>query len=154
MLETPHVAVGAAIATKIPNPVIAIPLAFASHFLLEKIPHWNPHLNTEKNKYGKVTKRSTYFVILDTSIALILGTTIAFTKSQDSLHFATILLASFASVLPDVVEGPYFFLNIKHRYIDKWIRFQKSIQCDTTIIPGLFTQFITIIAALWWISSS
>ena len=149
MLETPHVAVGAAIATKIPNPVIAIPLAFASHFLLEKIPHWNPHLNTEKNKYGKVTKRSTYFVILDSSIAFILGATIAFTKSQDSLHFSTGDFTRLLQVLSFVVEGPYFFLNIKHRYIDKWIRFQKSIQCDTTIIPGLFTQFVTIIAALW-----
>ena len=47
MLETPHVAVGAAIAASIPNPLIAIPLAFASHFALELVPHWNPHLNTE-----------------------------------------------------------------------------------------------------------
>jgi len=55
VLETPHVVVGAAIATKIANPFISLPLAFASHFLLEKVPHWNPHLNTEKkNTAGSV----------------------------------------------------------------------------------------------------
>lgn len=50
MLETPHVLIGAAIATKVGNPFLAIPLAFASHFVLETVPHWNPHLNTETKK--------------------------------------------------------------------------------------------------------
>jgi hypothetical protein len=54
VLETPHVVVGAAIATKVANPALAIPLAFASHFVLEKIPHWNPHLNTELKKFGRL----------------------------------------------------------------------------------------------------
>ena len=65
MLETPHVIVGAAIATKVVNPALALPLAFGSHFILERVPHWNPHLNTEKNKFGKITVVSTKIVILD-----------------------------------------------------------------------------------------
>ncbi len=153
MLETPHALVGAAIATKIPDPFVAIPLAFASHFLLDMVPHWNPHLNTEIKNYGSITSNSTVLVALDVLIALILGTFIAINFSANLTHLITILLGAFAAVLPDVVEGPYFFLNWKSKAIKKWLMFQKSIQADTTPLPGLMTQLATIICALWWIAS-
>jgi hypothetical protein len=151
VLETPHVVVGAAIATKIANPLIAIPLALGSHFVLEKVPHWNPHLTTEKKKYGKVTKKSTQTVILDASTALILGGLIASRALPNTQHAITILLSCFAAVLPDVVEAPYFFLNSKNKFIQRWIVLQKKLQSDTSIVPGLATQFITVVAAFWWI---
>lgn len=151
VLETPHVVVGAAIATKVVNPVLAIPLAFGSHFVLEKVPHWNPHLNTEKNKYGKVTKKSTRIVALDVTLSLLLGTFIAYQAMPNTALAITILASCFASVLPDVIEGPYFFLGMESEFIKKWIKFQKSLQVDTTILPGLTTQVATIIAAFWWI---
>lgn len=151
MLETPHVIVGAAIATKVVHPALAIPLALGSHFLLEKIPHWNPHLNTETEKYGKPTRRSTKIVILDTTLALAAGFFIASRVLPDAGHAVTILAACFAAALPDIVEGPYFFLGYRNKFIKRWIKFQKSIQMDTDIIPGLLTQAVTIAAAFWWI---
>lgn len=151
MLETPHVFVGAAIATKIPDPLIAIPLAFVSHFILEMVPHWNPHLNSETEKYGYPTKRSTAIVVADSSLALISGSLIAYSALPDMGQALTILFACLASVLPDLIEAPYFFLKIKNKLIQKWIVFQKSIQNDTSIIPGLVTQYITIFAAIFWI---
>ena len=151
MLETPHVFVGAAIAVAIPNPFVAIPLAFASHFILEMVPHWNPHLNTETEKYGHPTVRSTKIVVADSLTALTGGSVIAASVLPNFGHAATILLACLASVLPDLIEAPYFFLKIKNKMILKWISFQKSIQSDTTLIPGLITQFITILAAIVWI---
>lgn len=151
MLETPHVVVGAAIASKVVNPLLAIPLAFGSHFILEKVPHWNPHLNTEKQKYGKPTTTSTKIVIADVVLSLILGSFIASRVLPDTGHAVTILASCFAAVLPDVIEGPYFFLDIKSKFIKKWIKFQKSLQVDTSVVPGLLTQVVTIIAVFWWI---
>lgn len=151
MLETPHVALGAAIASKIPNPLISIPLAFASHFLLDITPHWNPHLNTETKKYGKVTKQSLNIVIFDIVLSIIVGGSFAYLALPDTGRAVTILLASFAAVLPDVVEGPYFFLGIKTKLIEKWVKFQKSIQNDTNIYFGLFTQLVTILVAIYWV---
>jgi len=153
VLETPHAIVGAAIATKVVHPALAIPLAFASHFVLEKIPHWNPHLNTETEKYGAPTKRSTAIVIADASLALVSGSYIAYQALPNTALAITILVSCFASVLPDIIEGPYFFLKVRSEAIKRWIKFQKSIQVDTTIIPGLATQVLTIAAALWWIYS-
>ncbi len=151
MLETPHVAVGAAIALKIPNPLISIPLAFASHFILERVPHWNPHLNTETEKYGRPTKKSTIIVVADVAFSLLIGGSIAYRALPDTGQAITILAASLAAVLPDIVEGPYFFLGVRNKLLKKWIDLQKSIQSDIDLIPGLATQFITLLVTLWWI---
>jgi len=153
VLETPHVVVGAAIALKVVNPALALPLALGSHFVLEKVPHWNPHLFTETKKHGKVSKQSTKIVIADSLLALTLGVFIAYQALPNVTHFLVILAACFLSVLPDVIEGPYFFLNIKSRVIEKWIYFQKSLQSDTDVIPGMLTQLTVIVTAFWWIFS-
>lgn len=151
MLETPHVIVGAAIAFKVANPALALPLAFGSHFLLEKIPHWNPHLYTETQKYGQPTRTTTKIVIIDVSLSIVAGLFIASRALPNTFHALTILAASFLAALPDIVEGPYFFLGLKNKLIIRWIKFQKSIQVDTQIIPGLTTQLLTILAAFWWV---
>ncbi len=151
MLETPHVAVGALIAAKIPNPFIAIPLAFASHFILDKVPHWNPHLNKEMRENGYPTKKSTTIVVADAAIALGIGIFFAFRAAPDYSHSLTILLACFASVLPDVIEAPYFFLKTKGKIVTKWISLHRTLQNDATPFWGLLTQAATVLAASWLI---
>lgn len=151
MLETPHVIIGAAIATKVGNPLLALPLAFMSHFVLEKVPHWNPHLNTETKKYGKPTRRSTIITTIDAATALVTGTYLASRALPNINHAATIFFACFFSILPDLIEAPYFFLKIRSESIKNWIKFQKSLQVDTNFYFGMLTQVITIAAAIWWI---
>ncbi len=151
MLETPHIIVGATIAAKVANPYLSIPLAFGSHFLLDKVPHWNPHLNTEIQKYGKITKRSTQIVIIDVVLSVASLITIAYFSSTDPMRMSVVLLGGFAGVLPDVIEGPYFFFHLKSKFIKKWISFQKSIQTDTSMVPGLITQVVTILASIVWL---
>jgi len=152
MLETPHVIVGAAIATKIPNPWISIPLVFLSHLAIETVPHWNPHLNTEMAKHGHVTKKSTVIVAVDATIALISGLVIANQVMPNVNHAITIIACCFVAALPDFVEGPYFFLNMRWNWVQKWMAFQKSIQTDTGVFWGLLTQVLIILASIWWIS--
>ena len=151
VLETPHVIVGAAIAYRVANPALALPLAFTSHFLLEKVPHWNPHLNAETEKYGKPTAQSTKIVIADAIIACVSVFFIASRVLPDTGHALVILFAGFAAALPDIIEGPYFFLGLRNKILKRWIMFQKSIQEDAAIVPGLTTQVITVLAAFWWI---
>lgn len=151
MLETPHVVVGAAIASHIVHPALAIPLAFGSHFILEKIPHWNPHLNTETEKYGRPTRESTIICTVDASSALFLGSYLAYRVLPNTTLALTILASCLASVVPDLVEAPYFFLGIRNELIKKWISIQKSLQANADVVPGLLTQALIIAAGLWWI---
>ena len=152
MLETPHALLGAVIAVKLGNPALSIPIAFASHFILERVPHWNPHLTKETTKYGQPTKQSTTIVIIDSSLALILGSAIAFSQAPNTAMVIGTLLSSFAAVLPDLIEAPYFFLKVRNnKYIKRWIKFQKGIQVDAPPFLGLLTQVLTIAAIFLWL---
>ncbi len=151
MLETPHVAVGAAIASKIPNPLIAIPLSFASHFVLDAVPHWNPHIVTETKKYGMPTKKSIVIIVFDSTLALVFGSLIAYQALPNTGHAVTILAASFASVLPDLIEAPYFFLKTRVNLVRSWVDFHRSLQTHGNLFWGLLTQLATIGAAILWI---
>ena len=149
MLETPHVLVGIAIATKVGNPLLAVPLSLASHFVLDVLPHWNPHINREIKKYGYPRKESVRIIFVDSVLALSMGLIFAF-KAQPLSQTLNILACSFVAVLPDVVEAPYYFLHKKTLIIEKWIAWQKSIQNDTEPLPGLLSQLGVCLAALWW----
>ena len=147
MLETPHVALGAAIAVAIPNPLISIPLAFASHFILDMTPHWNPHLNTETKKYGRLTNKTLVIIGLDLACALLLSIYLYKTGNNN----LNILLGAFAAILPDVVEGPYFLFGLKNKYLTIWMKFQKAIQADANVFWGLLTQIAVLVACYFWI---
>lgn len=153
VIETPHVIVGAAIAIKVANPALALPLALGSHFVLDKVPHWNPHLFTETQKYGKPTKKSSLIVAVDVAASIFIGGYIASQALPNIAHAATILASCLLAVLPDIVEGPYFYLNFKNKTIEKWIRFQRSFQNNVSFLPGILTQITTVAASIWWIYS-
>ncbi len=152
MLETPHVAVGVAIASKFPNPWIAIPLSFASHFVLDKIPHWNPHLYTETQKKGKPSVKSTKIAVFDIATAFILGSAFAYQALPDTKAAVLILACSFASVLSDVVKYPYYYIRSRQELLVRWVNFERSLQVDAQSMTfGLFTQALVIAASIWWV---
>jgi len=150
MLETPHVVVGAAIATKVVNPALAIPLALASHFILDKVPHWNPHLYTETQKLGHPAGKTTKIALLDVGIALASGLFIASRFSQDPGKVVLILSCSLVSVLPDLIKWPYYYLGKRWKYLVKWVLFERSIQVNADFWPGVISQGLIIIAGFWW----
>ena len=148
MLELPHTIVGATIATKIPNPLISLPLAFFSHFLLDLIPHWNPSLYSETKKFGKPTQRSTQFVILDIILSLGAGFFIASRALPNINQAIIIVLACFVTVMADVIEGFYFFLGIRTKFLENLIEFQHRYQRRVPIIPGVVVQIVIILLFL------
>lgn len=140
MLELPHTLVGAAIAVAIPDPRISLPLALASHFLTDYIPHWNPHINTELKSTGKISTRSKIIIMTDASLALIAGTYLAATRG----NFVVIMLACLLAVLPDVAEIPYYFLGMKVGWIEKLITYQRSHQWNVKPAWGILSQLLVI----------
>ncbi|KKU02931.1 MAG: hypothetical protein UX99_C0031G0009 [Candidatus Amesbacteria bacterium GW2011_GWB1_47_26] len=150
MLELPHVLVGAAIATAIPDPRISLPLALLSHFVTDYIPHWNPHLNTELKTAGQISARSKIIILADAGAALMLGTYIA----AASGNFVTIILACFLAVLPDVAEIPYYFLGMKIRWIEKLIAWQRTHQWNVSLFWGILCQLAVVVFALYFTLSA
>lgn len=148
MLELPHTIIGATIATKIPNPFLSIPLAFLTHIPLDLIPHWNPSLYTETKKYGRPTKKSTQLVVIDTFLSLGIGFFLASRVMPNISHALAIILACFAAVILDVIEGFYFFLGMRTQFLKNLIKFQSRYQTRVSIFPGLLIQGLAIAVAL------
>lgn len=151
MLELPHTVVGAAIAAKVGNPALALPLALASHFALDLLPHWNPHLNTELKSFGRVTQKTTLFVATDVVLSLAGGLLIASTVLPDQNHFVIVILGAFMGVLPDAIEAPHFFLGARWAPVERLLRFQKSIQNDAPPFLGILTQVLLLGAVFAWV---
>lgn len=150
MVELPHAVVGAVIATKIGNPALSLPLALASHYVLDLLPHWNPHLNRELTKRGRISGRTTLFVAADVVVSLLAGFYIASQALPDTGRFAVIIAGAFLAVLPDVIEGPYFFMGYKHPLLARLVKFQGLVQFNAPPLLGLATQILVLAAAFWW----
>ncbi len=151
MLELPHAMVGAALAVAISNPAIALPAALASHFITDYVPHWNPHLHTEKIEYGKFSATSYVVIIIDSVLALILGFYIATTHPA---KFFVILAACFLAVLPDVVEIPYYFFNMHINWVEKLIAYQRSHQWNVPPVIGIACQLAVVAVSFYFIRSA
>ncbi len=153
MLETPHVAVGVALAIKLGNPYLAVPLSFASHFALDKIPHWNPHTYTETVKNGGPSKSTIIITAIDISVSIALGLGIAYSVLPNKALAVSIVASSLASVLPDVSKYPFFVLKkTRVGLYKKWVETERGFQVQTnSLFWGLLTQVLIILASMWWI---
>lgn len=157
MLETPHAAVGAALVLAIPNPLISLPLAFASHFVLDIVPHYNPHIHTELKKYGKLQKKTVGLIVVDSTVAAVLGFSIAWFAAYSNPDifststFFLVLLGAFMGTLGDFLEMPFYFLKYRGKLMQKYVMWQKGIQNHIDNVWGILTQIVVLIAAVWWI---
>lgn len=151
MLETPHVAVGIAIATKFSNPLIAIPLSFTSHFILDRIVHWNPHLYTETQKGGKPSAQSTVIASIDIATALVLGLSFAYKALPDFRAALLVLVCAFAAIASDFVKYPYYYFHVRQKWLVAWVKFERSLQVDSkSVFWGMVTQALVVLASIFW----
>ena len=105
MIATSHAIVGAAIASAAPDPIIGLLLAFASHFVLDLVPHWDEGLGWEKKSKTRFWAEA----ILDVTVGFALAFAI-FGRSVDTTYLVAAIIAA---QLPDWAEAPYLFLGWK-----------------------------------------
>lgn len=107
MTATGHAIIGAAIATQITNPFVALPVAFLSHFVCDKLPHWD--VMTDKHK----TKQ---LIVFESALDVLLSLFLVWLIFISALQFTNPLLlfaSAFAAQLPDWLEVPYSIFKIK-----------------------------------------
>lgn len=106
MTATNHVLTGAVIAASIHNPFIALPAAFASHFALDAVPHFD---------FANVTLTSrTFRTFLSGDIMVALACLLAFIWIQPSYVWLIVAGGVLASS-PDLMWLPDFVLAQMHR---------------------------------------
>jgi len=135
MTATNHALTGAAVATVIAHPLLAIPLAFASHFVCDALPHFDSGLEFgKKSMYVYLGGELLAMVVLFTYLVFVAGVTNVFYLS----------LASIVAMSPDLAWLYYGVKNgdpREHNKQDIVSRFHSKIQWSATkwgIVPELF----------------
>lgn len=111
-----HTVVAGLIGSKIPNPFLAALAGFASHFVLDLLPH-NDYLYLWKNEKAQnpYTTPISLFILSLTFLFL----TYEFTLLSN-FHFGNILIASLLGILPDAYTGLKVTLNLRPDFFDRF----------------------------------
>lgn len=157
MLLTPHTAVGIAIGAAIHNPVVAIPLAFLSHFGLDLIPHWDDvgldelkhlgHLPRRPRRASPGASRTFRIILLDALISLSLLLYFLYWAMPDYGVGITIFASAFAANLPDLFYVPIAFWRKRWGWAVWITKLQVKIQerSRAPMIWGLALQAVLIL---------
>lgn len=122
MILTTHAIIGAAIANAFPaEPHIGFPFAFASHYIIDVLPHTNyghEHFLNEKNTDAVIDFRNAdalqqvLYTVLDIIVAVVL---VFFLFVRDKQTFLLSVLGALLGVIPDIFnffsykyEGKFF----------------------------------------------
>lgn len=138
MTATSHALIGTIIAAKFPDPVIAIPLALASHFVADMIPHWDEALNRKNKGRNRLLIETAADIALGFALSYSL---IYFFFPQTNFFYALAII--FVAQLPDWLMGLYFFFKLE---AFKWAYHIGKITNREIDKPwGILTQVFTIL---------
>ena len=154
MVFTPHIIVGAAIGAKTQDLGLIIILGFLSHFIMDKLPHWDYSWsgvrNFKKDKNFKAFFSDSLKMAADITFGLLIVFLILWYKnilSFDYLPF--ILFGIFISLLPDMIYGFSWLFTGKSNKYTKFIESIHYKQKEGKItFLGLLTEILTIVIAI------
>ena len=136
MTATAHALIGASLAVKIANPVIGIPLAIASHYLADLVPHWDAASNHKKKSPLRLKVEATFDVLLGFSLSYLI-----FGRMVDQIYLFVMIIAA---QLPDWLEAPSskFGIRIPPFTWVEWLG--HKLQWRLQLPWGLVTQIVVI----------
>jgi hypothetical protein len=154
MLLTPHTIVGVAIASTIPNPYIAVPTAFAFHFLGDLVPHWD-YCRLSNNDI--LDKYYPLKIMADLSLGIGFGmffTLYTLFVMNNPTFAVNIFLCGIFSVLPDAIVAPVMF-NSEVKGLPKLMfNFQRIMHIQIPLPWGLISQIVVSAVCLLLILNS
>ena len=147
MFLTPHVAVAVAIAAVLPNPILAIPLAFLSHFVLDMLPHWDDlGLGKLRDRTARIPSHAAQLVVMDGLLAVSFALFFIFFALPDWGVAFSIAACSLAALLPDAYYIPLAFFGRRWGFV-LWVVMVQSKLQEKAKAPrafGVFTQVFAI----------
>lgn len=141
MTATAHALVGGAIAASIANPAAGIAFSFASHPVLDMIPHWD--LGVGWRKKNKVT------LFAESALDLLLGIILAYFLFGRSIEPVYFLGCIFASEIWDIMMMPYLLFGWKFPPFSTAYTWQHKIQSNIKLPWGILTQAVAVYGVVW-----
>ncbi|MEO8581832.1 MAG: hypothetical protein ABI425_04660 [Patescibacteria group bacterium] len=143
MLSISHVATGAFIASKVSNPLIAIPLILASHFLEDWIPHWDVGTGLTNGTRKKESAFGMEIVELVLSFVIVY---FFFQFHQTTTFPLWTYVGGFVGLIPDFLEFPRNFFHWEPFWLEPINKFHGIFHHSTpNMVVGLTPQFILLL---------
>ncbi len=143
MIMMNHLLTGAVIALTIKQPELMIPLAYASHFVLDSVPHYGE--GKDGQEYIK-TPVSWTIITID---ALVSGTFLFWLVDT---HHYMLLLGAVLAYMPDatwIYRFMHYRVTKRHTSRNRMSRFHERLQREYTWAYGLeFTYLIVVLSVL------
>lgn len=144
MTATGHALVGTVIAAKVGNPALAIPVALASHFLCDALPHWDTGYAREKKSKARFVTESAIDVLLGFVLAYLL---IVLFFPSTSLFYAFLIII--VAQLPDWLTAPYLFLDWNFPPFTWIYECQKKFDSSIGLPWGAINQVVAVVALVF-----
>ena len=161
MWMIPHTLVGITLAAKIENPLVSLPLALLSHYLVDFIPHWTQ----TPTFFGK----KSIALYVDFIISLSLGIFFALKFPLWSNEFWIVILGAALGNFLDAIRIPALLLRRDfpstqnhtlisiaekiHAKLDQDVKHEKEKLVfkftQGSVYIGIGTQILTIVLCLW-----
>jgi len=103
-----HALTGVVIGLTIANPIVAVSLAFVSHYALDAIPHFGPGQVS-----GLGSKFFRNFLICDALLCIALVVTLGVSHPT---HWVVAVICAFVATSPDLMWAPKFFAEQKDKH--------------------------------------
>jgi len=141
MLSISHALTGAFIAQKVGNPILAIPLVLASHYLEDWILHWDVGTGLSNGTRKKET--AIFLELFDLAISV--GLVYWWFQSGVPMLNIDAWFGAFLGLLPDFVEAPRNFLHFNPWWLKPFNDFHHGFHHRTpNMLLGLLPQFVVV----------
>lgn len=141
MLSISHAATGAFIATRVPNPLLAIPLVLASHYAEDWILHWD--VGTGLSNGSRKRSTAIFLELFDLGIAALLVYYL-FQAGNSELNIMA-WAGAFTGLLPDFLEAPRNFLHYNPWWLKPINDFHHGFHHSTpNMLLGLAPQIVVL----------
>lgn len=126
-----HALTGALIGFSVANPVLAIVLAFVSHFVLDALPHYD--YGASRSKKGVISTFFKRLLIIDGLLCISL---VAFLAIKHPVHWQLAAVCAFIATSPDLMHLNHFYRahrsepwkpNLYNRFASKIQWFERPI---------------------------
>lgn len=124
MTATNHVITGVVIGAVAANPVIALPIAVLSHFVLDALPHFGGFVHTSR----------AFLYSLSADMAAAAGTLLVIILLRPT-HWPVLVMAGIAAASPDLMWFPRWLNELRgkaNKPMDQIARFHSAIQRSET----------------------
>lgn len=159
MILAPHAIAGAGLASMIPeHPIWGFVLGYASHFVLDVIPHWDYKLSSKiedkNNPMNSDILINKKFILdlfkmgLDTFLGLFLSF-LFFGLNEPSYVLVAILCGVTGGVLPDVFQFAYY--KWRHWPLSTLQKFHLKMHSKIRLESGIKSGLLIYLALVSWI---